>query len=66
MKQQLHYSDVVDGLKKSIAQAQMRKVRLGKGTRMNLPPVDVLVLDCSSFMTDELEPADALFEAAGI
>lgn len=64
MKQQLHYADVVDGLKKGPAKAHVRKVRLGKGTRMNLPPVDVLVLDCSSYMSEELESADALFEAA--
>jgi hypothetical protein len=65
MHQQLHYADVVDGLKKGAAQARMRKVRLGKGTRMNLPPIDVLVLDCSTFMSDETEPTDALFEATG-
>jgi hypothetical protein len=65
MHQQLHYADVVDGLKKGVAQARMRKVRLGKGTRMNLPPIDVLVLDCSTFMSDETEPTDALFEATG-
>jgi len=64
MKQQLHYGDVVDGLKKGPAKAHVRKVRLGKGTRMNLPPVDVLVLDCSSYMSEELESSDALFEAA--
>lgn len=66
MKQQLHYADVVDGLKKGAAQARMKKVRLGKGTRMNLPPIDVIVLDCSTFMSDESEePADALFEELG-
>lgn len=65
MKQQLHYADVVDGLKKGTAKAHIKKVRLGKGTRMNLPPVDVLVLDCTSFMADEPEPTDALFQAAG-
>ena len=65
MKQQLHYADVVDGLKKGTAKAHIKKVRLGKGTRMNLPPVDVLVLDCSSFMADEPDAINALFQETG-
>lgn len=35
----------------------MKKVRLGKGTRMNLPPADVLTLDCQDFMNEEREEA---------
>jgi hypothetical protein len=28
---------------------------LSKGTNMNFPPVDVLILDCSGFLDDETE-----------
>lgn len=58
--QQIDYADVVAELKKGKTQAVMRKQRLGKGTRMNLPPVDCLVMDCSAFMTDDAEDALAL------
>jgi len=54
-KLQISYQDVVDELKAGRSRAVMRKQRLGKGTRMNLPPMDVLVLDCSHFMTDAKE-----------
>jgi hypothetical protein len=51
-KQQIPYGDVVDELRHGRTKATMKKQRLGKGTRMNLPPMDVLVLDCSDFMID--------------
>jgi hypothetical protein len=65
-KQQINYAGLVDGLKTGRTKAHKEKVRLGKGTHINLPPTDVLVLDCSGFMDDETEQVlattAALFE----
>jgi hypothetical protein len=65
-KQQINYAGLVDGLKTGRTKARKEKVRLGKGTHINLPPTDVLVLDCSGFMDDETEQVlattAALFE----
>jgi len=54
-KQQLHYNGVIAELKNGRAKARKEKVRLGKGTHMNWPPVDTLAIDCSGFMNDETE-----------
>ena len=66
-KQQINYAGFVEGLKTSRTKAIKAKVRLSKGTHMNLPPVDVLVLDCSGFLDDEAEQTmattAALFQA---
>ena len=65
-KQQINYAGLVDGLKTGSTKATKAKVRLGKGTHINMPPTDVLVLDCTGFMDDETEQAlattAALFE----
>ena len=45
----------MEELKAGRTKATEEKVRLGKGTHVNLPPTDTLVLDCSGFMTDETE-----------
>jgi hypothetical protein len=54
-KQQINYAGFVESLKNGRTKAVKTKVRLGKGTHINLPPTDVLVLDCSGFMNDETE-----------
>jgi hypothetical protein len=54
-KQQINYSGFVEGLKTGRTKAIKHKMRLSKGTQMNLPPTDVLVLDCTEFMDDETE-----------
>lgn len=54
-KQQLNYGGIVEELKAGRTKAVKAKVRLGKGTHVNLPPTDTLVIDCSGFMTDETE-----------
>ena len=68
-KQQINYAGFVDGLKTGNTKAIKAKVRLGKGTHINMPPTDVLILDCSGFMDDETEQAlattAALFEKQG-
>lgn len=58
-KQQLNYSGFVDGLKTGRTNATKAKMRLSKGTYMNLPPVDVLMIDCREFLNDETEQAMA-------
>lgn len=58
-KQQINYSGFVEGLKNSRTKAVKTKMRLARGTHMNLPPVDVLEIDCSGFMDDEAEQAMA-------
>ena len=68
-KQQINYAGLVDGLKSGGTKATKAKVRLGKGTHINMPPTDVLVLDCTGFMDDETEQAlattAALFQKQG-
>jgi hypothetical protein len=54
-KQQINYSGFIDGLKSGRTKAKGDKQRMGKGTNMNLPPVPVLVIDCSEFMNEETE-----------
>lgn len=62
-KQQINYNGFVDGLKTGRTKAARAKVRLSKGTNMNFPPVDVLVIDCSGFMDDDTENAMATASA---
>lgn len=54
-KQQINYQTFVDSLKSGSTHAVTKKVRMGKGTHMNLPPSDALVLDCTEFMSDDVE-----------
>ena len=58
-KHQFNYSGFVEGLKAGRTKATKTKMRLSKGTPMNLPPADVLVIDCTEFMDDETEQAMA-------
>jgi hypothetical protein len=55
IKHQINYSGVIENLKESKTSAHKAKVRLGKGTHVNLPPTDVWILDCTHFMDDERE-----------
>ena len=45
-EQQINYGAFVHELKSKLG-AKKSKVRLAKGTHMNLPPTDVLIVDCS-------------------
>lgn len=54
-KQQINYQTFVESLKTGSTRAVTKKIRMGKGTHMNLPPSDTLVIDCSEFMSDEVE-----------
>lgn len=54
-KQQINYSGFIDSLKEGRTKATKTKMRLSRGTYMNLPPADVWVIDCTEFMTDETE-----------
>jgi hypothetical protein len=58
-KQQINYAGFIDGLKTGRTKATKVKMRLSKGTHMNLPPADVVVVDCTEFMDDEAEQAMA-------
>lgn len=44
VKHQTNYASVIDGLKQT-NNAKKEKCRLGKGTHINIPPVDVIVID---------------------
>lgn len=57
IKQQIHYSGVLEALGRGRTAARVERKRIGKGTRMNLPPMPVIVLDCKGFMDDELDAA---------
>ena len=56
-KQQLNFHTVTAQLSAGKTKAIVKKKHMGKGTRMNLPSTNVLVLDCSEFMDDETEAA---------
>lgn len=57
VRQQINYTGFVDTLKAPPTKLRREKMRLGRGTHMNLPPTDTLVIDCSSFMDDATEEA---------
>jgi len=59
VRQQLNYSGLLDTLRAAPTNMKKEKIRLSRGTHMNMPPADVLTIDCSSFMTDETEESMA-------
>jgi hypothetical protein len=63
VKHQINYSGFIDGLRRGRTKAKADNKRLGKGTRMNLPPSPVIVVDCSEFMNEDTE--DLIATAAG-
>lgn len=52
-KKQINYEGLVTALKKGRTKAQRVKKRMSTGTRMNLPTVNVLFIDCTGFMEDD-------------
>jgi uncharacterized protein (DUF927 family) len=52
-KKQINYEGLISALKKGRTKAQRVKKRMSTGTRMNLPTVNVLFVDCSGFMEDD-------------
>jgi hypothetical protein len=57
VRNQHNYSALINGLKEGKTKAVSKKIRMGKGTNMNLPSADAWVLDCTEFGADEL-PVD--------
>ena len=55
VKHQINYDGLVSSLKKGKSKAKIDKKRMGKGTRMSLPPVDVLWVNCEDWLDDEIE-----------
>jgi hypothetical protein len=51
-KQQINYMSLLDGLRHPPTNLISKKVRMGKGTNMNLPPADALVLNFDGFAKD--------------
>jgi len=62
IERQINYNGLIEALKKGRSQAKIAKKRMGKGTKMNLPAVPVLHINCGGFLDDELE---AEIKAAG-
>ena len=58
-KQQINYQGFVDSLKRGRTKAKIAKKRMGKGTHMNLPSVDVLLVNCEGFLDETKEEAIA-------
>jgi hypothetical protein len=54
VRNQHNYSALINGLKEGKTRTVFKKIRMGKGTNMNLPSADVWVLDCTEFSDDEL------------
>ena len=46
VKQQIDYSNILDALKSGRTKAKKEKIRLGRGTHMNMPAADVWTLLC--------------------
>jgi len=55
VKRQVNYEGLVDSLKRGRTKAKIDKKRMGKGTRMSLPSLDVLHVQCEGFMDDDRE-----------
>ena len=49
--QQINYGAFMENLKTKLG-AKRGKVRLGKGTHLNLPPSDVIIVNCRLFTDD--------------
>jgi hypothetical protein len=58
--QQINYTAFVDNLRNSLG-ARKAKMRLSKGTHMNLPPTDVIIVDCA-IGGDDIESLDGSSE----
>ena len=63
MKKQVNYEGFVDALKRGRSKSKIEKKRMGKGTRMNLPSLDVLWINCKDFLDDDVE--EEIAAAAG-
>jgi hypothetical protein len=55
VKKQVNYEGFIDSLKRGRTKAKIDKKRMGKGTRMSLPSVDVLWVNCEGFLDDDRE-----------
>jgi len=61
--QQINYSSFVEDLVSKLG-AKRTKIRLGKGTHLNLPPSSVIVVNCNLF-ADEPVTEDNLYDGEG-
>lgn len=52
VKRQINYEGFIDSLKRGRTKAKIAMKRMGKGTRMTLPPVSVLWVDAKGFNED--------------
>jgi uncharacterized protein (DUF927 family) len=55
VKRQINYEGFVDTLKRGRTKAKIDKKRMGKGTRMSLPSLDVLWVNCKDFIDEDIE-----------
>lgn len=55
VKRQINFEGFISDLRRGRTKAKVDKKRMGKGTRMSLPSVDVLWVNCKEFMDDETE-----------
>lgn len=54
-RKQINHESIIDSLKRGRTRAKIEKKRMGKGTRMSLPAVDVLAINCKDFMDQDRE-----------
>jgi hypothetical protein len=55
VKKQVNYEGLLDALKRGRTKAKIEKKRMGKGTRMSMPALYVLHVNCEGFMDDDRE-----------
>ena len=63
-KQHINYDMLIGKLEKGGTKAVKERKRMGKGTRMGLPAVDVITVNCTGFIDEETEAAIAAATAS--
>ena len=58
-KQQINFSAFLDNLRTGRTRARMERIRLGKGTYVNMPATNVIAVECGEFLDDFADPVQS-------
>ncbi len=64
-KQQINYAWFIDAAKNSTLKGRKEKMRMGRGTRVNMPPMDVLVVEWDLVKDDIVQSKMDVMEFSG-